>query len=244
MPVTAAGVACRHTPGVTCGAGHSTAVTNQLTRSTAASYVRRLRDQCYVFATFCWMLTAVAASSRSAFWTTQGQSICRKKKQYKDRVSITGCFTLIITFMSYWLLLQVIWSLFMCKCCPFNEHSFATLWNPRVWGLYWPKALCHTAAQKKHRSDSTASQNPRYFQDLHNTNPQLGEIIYVRLKFIKTVRQLMLSLALRLDWLGKAQLLDAPCGIMHIRTSFSLLQLWNTVANTYQVKSHRGEGST
>lgn len=38
MPVTAAGVACSHTPGVTCGACHSTAVTNQLTRSTAAGY--------------------------------------------------------------------------------------------------------------------------------------------------------------------------------------------------------------
>lgn len=38
MSVTAAGVACSHTPGVTCGACHSTAVTNQLTRSTAAGY--------------------------------------------------------------------------------------------------------------------------------------------------------------------------------------------------------------
>ena len=57
VSVTAAGVACSHTPGVTCGACHSTAVTNQLTRSTAAGYVRRLRD--LSSAMFCWMLAAV-----------------------------------------------------------------------------------------------------------------------------------------------------------------------------------------
>ena len=167
VPVTAAGVACSHTPGVTCGACHSTAVTNQLTRSTAAGYVRRLRD--LSSAMFCWMLAAVVCwSKRSiAFSLIQRQIWFVQKKQ--KHVSITGCLTLIITCMSYWLL-QVIWSVFMSVCFPFNKHEFTTL-NPRVWGLC-PKALCHTAAQKKHGSNSTASQNPQYSQNLHNTNPK------------------------------------------------------------------------
>ena len=171
VSVTAAGVACSHTPGVTCGACHSTAVTNQLTRSTAAGYVRRLRD--LSSAMFCWMLAAVISCGllKQEIYCflidPETNLICTKETKtcfYHRMFDAHYHLYVLLTTASHLICVYV------CVCFPFNKHEFTTL-NPRVWGLC-PKALCHTAAQKKHGSNSTASQNPQYSQDLHNTNPK------------------------------------------------------------------------